>query len=241
MTHRNLQINLEGRVKKVKTKNFLISLFEAISNSIHAIEDRDQVKGEIKVEIIRDPRQLLLEKEENPPITGFIITDNGVGFNNENMSSFEESDSVYKIKKGGKGIGRISWLKFFEKTRIVSIFTDQSSIMKRDFFFTKSGIEENGLTKIKEAVEYETKVILKPIFSDYENRSKKTIEDIAIGIMEHFMFYLVTNTMPSLKIMDGTFSISLKNFYNETLGGVTCHALLVPVLKLHFKLPEVNT
>ena len=34
--------------------------------------------------------------------------------------------------------------------------------------------------------------------------------------------------------------ISSKIYVLEPIG-VTCHALLVPVLKLHFKLPEVNT
>jgi len=40
-----------------------------------------------------------------PEIDGFIIEDNGMGFNERNLNSFMESDSTYKADKGGKGVG----------------------------------------------------------------------------------------------------------------------------------------
>lgn len=52
MAKRNLNINLAGRVKKVQANNFLVALYEAISNSIHAIEDRKNVTGTITVEVL---------------------------------------------------------------------------------------------------------------------------------------------------------------------------------------------
>ena len=44
-------------------------------------------------------------------ITGFKVIDNGIGFDENNMRSFLQSDSTYRADKGGKGVGRFSWLK----------------------------------------------------------------------------------------------------------------------------------
>ncbi|WP_163370861.1 hypothetical protein [Endozoicomonas acroporae] len=41
-------------------------------------------------------------------------TNNGVGFNDANIASFETLDSDHKIDKGCRGIGRLLWLKAFD-------------------------------------------------------------------------------------------------------------------------------
>ena len=111
---RKFGINLRGRIKNFNLpKNQpLIPLFEAIVNSIHAIDERKKLGEDfnayITIKIIRS-NQMSFDANELAPISSFEIIDNGVGFNEENLNSFMESDSTYKAAIGGKGVGRFSW------------------------------------------------------------------------------------------------------------------------------------
>ncbi|OYU72359.1 MAG: hypothetical protein CFE32_23985, partial [Alphaproteobacteria bacterium PA3] len=67
--------------------------------------------------------------EGNPE--SFVITDNGVGLNDDNFESFRTYDSRLKSKKGGKGVGRLTWLKVFESVKIISKFELQADITQR--------------------------------------------------------------------------------------------------------------
>lgn len=77
------------------------------------------------------------DANELAPISSFEIIDNGVGFNEENLNSFMESDSTYKAAIGGKGVGRFSWLIAFEKADIESIYLDQDSYVKENLSFLR--------------------------------------------------------------------------------------------------------
>ena len=85
----------------------LIPLFEAIVNSIHAIEERrnrgDIFDGEIMIRIFRDGQLAMKGYGEIPNVESFSIIDNGIGFTDLNMESFMESDTTYKEALGGKG------------------------------------------------------------------------------------------------------------------------------------------
>lgn len=81
MTRVPFKINIEGRVKKIRTTDPLVPLYEAISNSIHAIESSATGSGNA-VRILGEPEQRgLLPRsaieEDEPGITGFEITDDG--------------------------------------------------------------------------------------------------------------------------------------------------------------------
>lgn len=218
MATKNLKSNLKGRIKKVKTNNFLVPLFEAVSNSIHAIEELANGKGSIEIQIIRNPKQTELGIDSEKAISGFKITDNGAGFTDENMASFEEVDSTYKESKGGKGIGRISWLKFFESAEVSSTFLQSTSLLRREFQFTPNGIEDEKIIPLKSDATFETIISLDPIKIQWEKGSKKSLEDIGIYFIEHFISWLVTDSMPQLIIKDGAAKLNLKTKYDQTIG-----------------------
>lgn len=218
MATKNLKSNLQGRIKKVKTNNFLVPLFEAVSNSIHAIEELAKDKGSIEIQIIRNPRQTELGIDSEKAISGFKITDNGSGFSDENMASFEEVDSTYKEAKGGKGIGRISWLKFFETTDVSSTFRQSQNLLRREFRFTPNGIEDEKIMPLKADATFETIVSLDPIKTQWEKNSRKSLEDIGICLIEHFISWLVTDSMPQVLIKDGAAKLNLKSKYDQTIG-----------------------
>jgi hypothetical protein len=219
MAKRTLNINIAGRVKKVKTDNFLVPLFEAISNSIHSIEGLpSSFSGEIKIEIIRQPRQGTLESNEvgEKSVTGFVLTDNGIGFSDANMDSFCEADSTLKAKQGGKGVGRFSWLKFFEKATIESVFTTEKKNKRRKFSFSSSGIDEDDLVDVTSATI--TSVTLDPLQLHFESKTRRSHDQIAISIIEHFIAYLVTGSLPKLTLIDGAANIDVKDLYQKSIG-----------------------
>src|SRR5690606_37187395 len=99
-----------GRIGNISlapnAKNALYPLFEAVMNSIHAIEERfgrdNLTKGDITITLHRD---------EAGEYAGFTVSDNGIGFNRDNLLSLRKFDSPRKATIGGKGVGRLLWLK----------------------------------------------------------------------------------------------------------------------------------
>ena len=83
---------------------------EAISNSIYSVtrrlSNKTQQHGRIAIRIIRDT-------SEGDGVVGFEVQDNGVGFTSENFKSFLTPDSMLKATEGGKGVGRLGWLKVY--------------------------------------------------------------------------------------------------------------------------------
>ena len=113
----------------------LYPLFEAVVNSIHAIEENGK-PGTITVTIQRATAQP--DVEGAGPISygrieGFTVVDTGVGFNARNFVSFETMDSRTKAALGGKGVGRLMWLLAFERARVSSIFEEDGKRWRRQF------------------------------------------------------------------------------------------------------------
>jgi len=113
----SIKTNLKGRLRNTSLPmaKGLSPLFEAVVNSIHSIEEAGlkAEDGKITIEIIRSPQTEMVFESKGPgreptePIIGFKIIDNGVGFNDANMDSFETLDSDYKAGKGCRGAGRL--------------------------------------------------------------------------------------------------------------------------------------
>ena len=141
-----------GRINNLSlaptAKNSFQPLFEALMNSIHAIEERfgkgKITEGKINIKMAEDIKGKFI---------GFIITDNGIGFNPDNMTSFRTSDSMKKKNIGGKGVGRLLWLKVAEKISISSIYQGKNEKMLIRFDFVAdpiapiSNLDENQLPK----------------------------------------------------------------------------------------------
>lgn len=201
--------NVIGRVKNLKLpkKNALYPLFEAIINSIDSIEAKGKPKkGIVEVHIKRDKqRELEFEDEEQtvPPITGFSIIDNGVGFNKENLKSFCTSDSRYKETKGGKGIGRFTWLKAFDKASIESSYKINETFYELgfDFVLDDNPIQEYTLKKSDKKSE-KTVVNLKNVKKNYKDEIPKTNVIIAERILRHFLIIFLNDSCPKITVYD---------------------------------------
>ena len=135
---REFGINIKGRVRNfsLPENKSLIPLFEAVVNSLQAIEERqksDSFEGKILIKIDREET---LSEDILGKIDNITITDNGIGFDEKNFTSFLESDSEYKRELGGKGVGRFSWLKAFERVKVDSCFSENKTFYRRVFDFS---------------------------------------------------------------------------------------------------------
>lgn len=136
-----MKTSLRGRVRNtgLPKKQLLMPLFEAVVNSIHAIEDSDLPvsSGSITVTVNRVPQDDLGEgiPGRTSNVVGFSIEDNGIGFNEANFESFRTLDTEYKVAKGGDGIGRLSWIKCFRNVTVDSVFVVGGKMKRRIFSF----------------------------------------------------------------------------------------------------------
>jgi hypothetical protein len=202
-----MQTDVKGKIneKKLSYSNTLLPLFEAIVNSIQAIEADSSTKpGIIEIDIVRSNQTGLKfdGKDELADIVDFVIKDNGIGFNNDNYESFNYAHSTYK--KGGKGVGRFTWLRAFQKAEIESQFKEEGNWMIRKFNFeqTKKGIENHSIEPLNSSLERRTIVKLKGLKEDYRKWCNSKSEDIALKIIEHAFIYFLSEQCPRILIND---------------------------------------
>ena len=225
----SLNTNLKGRLRNTtlpKTQG-LLPVFEAVINSIHAIEESgySTIDGKIKVEIVRiNQSKLKFSKDDKPgpdaedEIVGFKIIDNGIGFNDTNMESFIELDSEHKIDKGCRGVGRLLWLKAFEKAVIESWYrSTDNKYMYRKFVFDK----ENGVVEVENRdsdiiSESKTIVYLNGFKAYYKEYARKTTLSIANMLFEHCLWYFIREgSAPQILVFDNSNTINLLDIYDD--------------------------
>lgn len=213
-----MRSNINGRLRKFNLRHSegLIPVQEAIVNSIQA-----KAKN-IDVEIIRENfvQKELGFKGNISKIISFKIIDDGIGLNEENFNSFDELDSEYKLEIGGKGIGRISYLKVFREAKIKSIYSENGEIYCRSFLFknTEKGIEDLKLEREENKIDNKTIVELIDFKENYRKDSPKKTEDIARQLLLYLLAYFINeNNEFDIKIIDkgNEKIISLREIFNK--------------------------
>ncbi|MGL4092056.1 hypothetical protein [Agrobacterium cavarae] len=234
-----MDTNLTGRLRNLvlPRKSGLIPLFEAVVNSVHAIEERFQSASDISndglitIKILRQNHQLNFDSplslQHNTPITGFEIVDNGIGFNDQNWTSFKRLDFTLKTNKGCKGIGRLTWLKAFRDATIESRFTDQQGMSQRNFTFSS----ENEITggekeELHASAAPGTRVLLRDFEETYADAVEKSADTIATRVLEHMLWYFVREGgVPRIVIQDDAaeVQIDLNDVYDKHMNAQSFH------------------
>lgn len=202
----DLQSDIIGRVNRLpirpNEKGALLPLMEAISNSVFAITERfgeDSMRqGKIVVRVIRKM------DVDDQPVIGFDIEDNGVGFTKSNYIAFLTPDSRHKEAKGGKGVGRLAWLKVFREISVESTFIENDAVSRREFKFKLQ--EKNQVEEVPTGVGAEKEIRTVVRFRDFDSRfsgkcpSKTTT--LANRIVSHFVPLFVAGNAPKIIIDD---------------------------------------
>jgi hypothetical protein len=230
-----MRANVIGRVRNTQLpkSHGLLPLFEAIINSIDAIEEANLQGGEgfIKIYLLRPPSFLdsqTVEPEQRVkgPITDIKVVDNGIGFTESNYQAFNEADTMSKSSKGGKGVGRFIWLKAFDRVLVDSIFReDNDEVYHRHFEFsteTESGIKNEQVSAASLLDERITTVHLQGFKDTYEKNCPKQTAKIAQRIVEHCLGYFLLGTMPQIVLHDEAESpINLWEIYGKLVSTET--------------------
>lgn len=219
--------NLKNRVNKLhlpRTKP-LLPLFEVLSNSIHAIQDKRDLQpaleGQIIIDIIRngDPETLkILPDIDNYPIHSFKVTDNGVGFDADNIRAFSEFDTERKAKIGGKGIGRLVCLKAFDKLKVESIYNDNNSFKLRRFEYKKT---KDGFDNYEDDIQTDksntgTTIELFKYELEFHKFVPLNIYEIARELITHFQLYFIQKIEPTIILRNqNNIEINLTNLFNQ--------------------------
>jgi len=204
--------NIANKVRNTRLPRTkpLLPLFELISNSIHSIEEAIEKnilkpsEGRIVIDCIRNGSPETLEQLADIdiyPINSFVVTDNGIGLDEDNLKAFTEADTDHKINIGGKGVGRFVCLKAFKELNITSFYKENNvtKSVKFDFKATKEGFHNfsnpssNGITN-------GSIIKLNGIKDDYQKALPKELTAIAREIVTHFQLYFIRNTNPQIII-----------------------------------------
>lgn len=195
-------------------KNTLQPMFEALMNSIHAIQERfgtDRIaSGIIDIE---------MTKNNEGSYTGFIITDNGVGLDTNNMISFRKSDSMKKVNLGGKGVGRLLWLKVAEKISISSRFVDNEQSQSISFDFVADPFKPiSNLSHADNGGEIGTCVRLTPLKTAYAQHIPAKLDTVAVRTVAHFINYFVNVDCPKITLTDSEQRIVLFDKFTDDVA-----------------------
>lgn len=225
-----MDTNLQGRLRNLTLpkKNGLIPLFEAVVNSVHAIEERfGSAKdisniGAITVAIRRRSEQAELawaSDRQLRAISSFEVIDNGIGFNDRNWESFKRLDFTLKADKGCKGIGRLTWLKAFRDAEIESSFVDGDGMSVRSFQFSSEAEVSGGRKQANPTrSEPETRVRLQDFQEDYASAVETSARGVAIRLLEHMLWYFVRDGgIPKIVVVDEAAdeTIDLNDLFDE--------------------------
>ena len=222
-TSKQLKINIGNYVKRLKDIDFMQPLYEAVVNSM------DANATNINITFIKDKDDALDNTREKFYIKGFIIKDNGDGFNDTNSESFFEMMQMNK-DLGKLGSGRFIWLKVFDNIKITSHFKDKNVII--DFVKNYDDIQYNEISISNKKIfteisfsnvtkEYSTKKPLYDIESICQNLQNQLLPKLLlwnqnnkeIEIQIDDKRTISNKNLPKLK--NKTFEISGSNKYKE--------------------------
>lgn len=105
-------------------------VIELIVNAIQSIAEAEEANGVINVEILRSGQGDLIDIAA---VDGFLVADNGIGFTDKNLAAFDEIYTDNKAQDGGKGFGRFTCLKYFDRVMVNSVFVKDGAYHRRTF------------------------------------------------------------------------------------------------------------
>lgn len=217
-----MELDFKGRVNntKVPHSSGLDTLLEAVVNSIQAMDPACD-NPRIDITPITFVIPAIDEHTKSQSITtGFIITDNGFGFNDDNYKSFKRVDSTHKYKLGCKGIGRLSWLKVFSNVTVDSVYLQNGCKFRRRFQFNLMSDGVSGGDNPVQ-VSFDEPILTTIKLENCKEQYQKSIQGgpklIATRIFDHCLAYFLHGGRQPLIKIHGDKEIEIVNdIYDST-------------------------
>ncbi len=190
-----------------KSKTSLQPIFECFTNALEAIKIKQKFstdyKGEMLIKIYATETIL-----DNTEFRSLSITDNGIGFNDEEFKRF----NTFKLTdKGFKnlGSGRLQYVHYFDTTSVKSVFEQDGKYFEREFTVSKNDIflKENAIVKHRHCIKIntsntETIVSFRDLLENsgvYNDLNEQTLKEKLLERYIHYFCYN-RNKLPKIKI-----------------------------------------
>lgn len=199
-------VNIKRLVENIRSgTNSYTPLVELVVNGIQAVEQKKEGNGLVEIEVLRSGQADLTERLED--VDGFVVKDNGIGFTETNRDAFDTLYTDLKAQEGGKGFGRFTCLKYFERLNVVSTFEQVGTFRRRAFsmglgndIIVDESLSDSDADKTGSAVEISGIKSVK--FPD------KGLEVISRVVVERLLPYFVESPCPRIVIRDAGSSTS---------------------------------
>lgn len=187
------------------SEDVLLPLLECVVNSIISLQQSEIpiIERKIQIKIERGTLPQNISFENLKTISSFKVTDNGIGFNTKNYTSFETPFSQINSEYGCKGIGRFTVLAAYEEYIVDSNFKEKGKWYHRTFRFTTDN--EIEPLEFKESINtnWKTTIEIKNCNNDLIlERSALSITQIAEAIMQHCFIYYLNGSLPKIEVFD---------------------------------------
>ncbi len=210
-------MSVKSKVDEINLRphEFLLPLFEVIVNAMLSVADKyPSGGGLISINILREKKtglfenNLMVDKEGNmlaPPVESFIVTDNGIGFDEANYKSFNTAYSQKNKEKGCKGVGRFTVLACFDYMHVKSIYKSDNKQYIREFRFdTVNEVKQlDDFPKQLDSPEKnETVVTLYNYQTHFKNKTAIGAKQIAGDIIENCLPFFINESAPTVVLRD---------------------------------------
>lgn len=191
-----------------KSSTSLQPIYEAFTNAIEAIRDKQKIESTFKGEICMKIYSTEASVANNFNFSSLSITDNGIGFDNQQFERFNTFRDVRKNYKNF-GSGRLQYAHYFDKTRFVSVFEDEGIFYEREFIVSKNEefLKVNSIVKHKSCKETNlidtgTTITLNSLFENsvsYNELNQTTLKEKLLERYIHYFCHNI-NRLPEIKI-----------------------------------------
>ena len=213
-------INIKRAVENIRAHTSIYTpVVEIIVNAIQAIDECPDVRGRIRIKVLREDQ---LELQEGlPAISGFTIHDNGIGFTDTHRLSFDTLYTDHRIAEGGKGFGRFICLKYFDDLYVDSVFADGSRFLTRTFSMGENqDIIVDEQVRPTDETASRTLVTLSGLKGG--RNFEKKLATIARNLVERLLPYFITDGYECPDIVlaeqDGSGAIRLNDFVSNEVS-----------------------
>lgn len=211
---------------RLSERHMLQPLFEAVENAFNSIEESGRTDGSVRIVIHRDLQQKTMRFDESgkrigvpsAPISIEVI-DNGIGFTEENWTAFETIFTPHKENRGGKGMGRLTYLLAFQEADFESCYKEGGKGWRRRFSLKRINVGTSTAKPIEDDSFSDSSTIVRfnRIDQRFVEKFPKRLETIAGRLVVHFFRRLSRDDGPVCTLTDDwdDSQIDLRRFCRE--------------------------
>lgn len=211
-----MKFDIEGRIRNMRLPDgrtaLLYSIYEAVMNGVQAIEERlaespNSAPGNIVVDV---------SKNSEKAIKDIVINDNGVGLNDRHLDSFNVCDTMEKAGVGGRGVGRLIWLKAFKQIDVLSTYKVAAGTHSLSFRFLPEREDSRGdLTRFaSDGAPQGTTISL---IGAKEEDKKLSMALLSRSLCHHFFPFFIAGSMPQLFVRMGKREVNVGQYLSTRL------------------------